>query len=319
MSNTLIKNLSQLSKSDVRIAGGKGAALGELIRAGLPVPPGFVVTTDAFDRFAETDGLNVEINAALDGIDSREMHIIEGASEKIMAMILSREISEDLGAEITLAHTGLNTEFVAVRSSATSEDSATAAWAGQLDSYLNTTRETLLENVRKCWASLFTPRAIFYWLERGLGKDRISVAVVVQKMVDSEKSGVAFSVHPVTQNENQLIIEAGFGLGEAIVSGTVTPDSYIVDKRGLRILDISVNEQTKAMYRNAGGRNEWLELGERGRTQVLSEQEIVALSELTVRIEDHFGFPCDIEWAEEGGSFYVVQSRPITTLDKKSN
>jgi len=138
-------------------------------------------------------------------------------------------------------------------------------------------------------------------------------------MVDSEKSGVAFSVHPVTQNENQLIIEAGFGLGEAIVSGTVTPDSYIVDKRGLRILDISVNEQTKAMYRNAGGRNEWLELGERGRTQVLSEQEIVALSELTVRIEDHFGFPCDIEWAEEGGSFYVVQSRPITTLDKKSN
>src|SRR3989339_675169 len=317
MSVNLVKNLSQLSKSDVRIAGGKGAALGELIRAGLPVPPGFVVTTDAFDRFAETNGLNVEINSILDNIDPKEMHTIEGASENIMAMILSRETPKDLGAEITLAYAGLGAEFVAVRSSATSEDSTAAAWAGQLDSYLNITKETFLENIRRCWASLFTPRAIFYLLERGLGQDKISVAVVVQKMVDSEKSGVAFSVHPVTQDENQLIIEAGFGLGEAIVSGSVTPDSYVVNKKDLLIIDVNVSEQGRALFRQENGGNEWQDLGDRGKDQVLSEKEIIELSKVIVQIEKHYGFPCDIEWAFENGEFFITQSRPITTLLKK--
>jgi len=168
--------------------------------------------------------------------------------------------------------------------------------------------------VKKCWASLFTPRAIFYRFEQKLNKDKISVAVVVQKMIDSKESGIAFSVHPVTQDENQIIIEAGFGLGEAIVSGSITPDSYIVDKQDFNILDINVNKQTKALYKKTNGGNEWKELKEKCKKQVLTEKEIIELSKLIVKIENHYGFPCDIEWAKEKGKFYIVQSRPITTL-----
>tara|TARA_Y100000034_G_scaffold8427_1_gene9169 strand:+ start:602 stop:3100 length:2499 start_codon:yes stop_codon:yes gene_type:complete len=310
----LIKTFKQISKTDTLIAGGKGASLGEMTQAGIPVPEGFVVLSDAFDRFIEETDLNVEIDAVLDGVNTKEIHTVENASEKIKGMILSKEMPEDIKTQILECHKKLNCKFVAVRSSATSEDSASAAWAGQLDSFLNTTKETLLENVKKCWASLFTPRAIFYRFEKKLSKDKISVAVVVQKMVDSEESGIAFSVHPVTQDENQIIIEAGFGLGEAIVSGSITPDSYVIDKQGFSILDINVNEQTKALYKKAKSGNEWKALGEKGNKQVLTEKEIVELSRLIVKIENHYGFPCDIEWAKEKEKFHIVQSRPITTL-----
>lgn len=312
----LIKTFKQISKTDTLIAGGKGASLGEMTQAKIPVPEGFVILSKAFNQFIEETDLNVEIEAILDNVDIKEVHTIENASEKIQAMILSKEIPKSIKTEILKFHKNLNCKFVAVRSSATSEDSASAAWAGQLNSFLNTTKETLLENVKKCWASLFTSRAIFYRLEKKLNKDKISVAVVVQKMVNSEKSGIAFSVHPVTQDENQIIIEAGFGLGEAIVSGSITPDSYVVDKQGFSILDITVNEQTKALYKKAKGGNEWKELGKKGKKQVLTEKEIIELSKLIVKIENHYGFPCDIEWAKEKGKFYIVQSRPITTISK---
>lgn len=314
MTETLIKNFNQISKVDTEFAGGKGASLGEMTQAGIPVPDGFVILSNAFDRFLEETDLNVEIDAVLDTVDIKEVHTIENASEKIQAIVLAKEMPEGIKTEILKFYKNLDSKFVAVRSSATSEDSASAAWAGQLDSFLNTTEETLCENVKKCWASLFTPRAIFYRYEKKLNKDKISVAVVVQKMVDSEESGIAFSVHPITQDENQIIIEAGFGLGEAIVSGSITPDSYVVDKQGFSILDINVNEQTKALYKKAKGGNEWKELAEKGKKQVLTEKEIIELSKLIVKIENHYGFPCDIEWAKEKGKFYIVQSRPITTL-----
>jgi len=314
MAETLIKNFKQISKTDTKIAGGKGASLGEMTQAGIPVPDGFVIISNAFDRFIEETDLNVEIDAVLDSVNIKEVHTVENASEKIQAIILSKVIPDDIKTEILKIYKELDCKFVAVRSSATSEDSASAAWAGQLDSFLNTSEETLLENVKKCWASLFTPRAIFYRFEKKLNKNKISVAVVVQKMVDSQESGIAFSVHPVTQDKNQIIIEAGFGLGEAIVSGSITPDSYVIDKQGFSILDIHVNEQTKALYKKSKDGNEWKELGEKGKKQVLTENEIIELSKLIVKIEDHYGFPCDIEWAKENGKFYIVQSRPITTL-----
>ena len=314
MVDTLIKNFTQISKTDTEIAGGKGASLGEMTQAGIPVPEGFVILSNAFERFIEETDLNVEISAILDTVDIKAVHTVENASENIQAMILSKEMPDDIKTDILKFYENLDCKFVAVRSSATSEDSASAAWAGQLESYLNTTKETLLENVKKCWASLFTPRAIFYRFEKKLNKDKISVAVVVQKMVDSEESGIAFSVHPVTQDENQIIIEAGFGLGEAIVSGSITPDSYVVDKQGFDILDINVNEQTKALYKKAKGGNEWKELGDRGKKQVLTVKEIYELSKLIVKIENHYGFPCDIEWAKSRGEYYITQSRPITTL-----
>jgi len=313
----LIKAFKEITKSDTAIAGGKGASLGEMTQAGIPVPEGFVIISNAFDLFIEGTDLNVEIDAVLNEVDNKAVHTVENASEKIQAMILSKEIPKNIETKILQDFKKLDCKFVAVRSSATLEDSASAAWAGQLDSFLNTTEKTLLENVKKCWASLFTPRAIFYRFEKKLHRNKVSVAVVVQKMIQSKESGVAFSVHPVTEDENQIIIEAGFGLGEAIVSGSITPDSYVIDKQGFNILDINVNEQTKALYKKARGGNEWKELGEKGKTQVLTKKEVIELSKLIVKIENHYGFPCDIEWAKENSKFYIVQSRPITTLKKK--
>lgn len=311
----LLRDFTKLGKEDVVLAGGKGASLGEMTRAGIPVPSGFVILSGAFEKFLEETDLNVEIDAALDSVNHKEIHTVENASEKIQALILGAGMSKDIGNGIQKFFKQLGTKYVAVRSSATAEDSASAAWAGQLESYLNTTEENLLENVKKCWASLFTPRAIFYRFEKDLHKQKISVAVVVQKMVESEKSGIAFSVHPVTQDRNQLIIEAGLGLGEAIVSGQITPDSYVVEKQPRRIIDKNIQVQTKGLYRAKNGGNEWRDIPKTQREkQVLSDKEIEELSETIFRIENHYDFPCDIEWAKENGKFYIVQSRPITTL-----
>ncbi len=312
------KNFTELGKDDAPIAGGKGASLGEMTTAGIPVPGGYVVLADTFDAFLKETDLVQEIDAILDGVNHEAIHTVETASESIQALILSRPMPEAMQSEIQDKFVSLGSQYVAVRSSATAEDGAEHAWAGQLDSFLNTTEHDLIEKVRKCWASLFTPRAIFYRFEKGLHTTHISVAVVIQKMVNSEKSGIAFSVHPVTEDYNQLIIEAGFGLGEAIVSGSVTPDSYVVEKSPRNILDINVSHQGRALYRIEGGGSEWKDLSEAvGNSQVLTEVQINELSDIIMRIENHYSFPCDIEWAYEGGVFYIVQSRPITTLSKK--
>ena len=251
------KTFKDINKADVAIAGGKGASLGEMTQAGIQVPHGFVILAPAFDEFLRITDLNVELDSILDQVHHEVMHEVDDASEKIKALILGKEIPEYMAAEIVAAFEKLDAEFVAVRSSATSEDSAAAAWAGQLDTYLNTEKDNLLENVKKCWASLFTPRAIFYRFEKGLHGTPISVAVVVQRMIQSEISGIAFSVHPVTQDYDQLIIEAGFGLGEAIVSGSITPDSYVVEKEPRRIVDKNINTQTKLLIRMNSGGNRW--------------------------------------------------------------
>jgi phosphoenolpyruvate synthase/pyruvate phosphate dikinase len=289
----LTRDFKNIDKNDVSLAGGKGASLGEMTQASMPVPNGFVIVSNAFENFLEETYLNITVETALDSIDYKKVHTVEHASEKIKTLILQAEIPKNIKEEIQRKFKDLNSKYVAVRSSATSEDSTNAAWAGQLESYLNTTEETLLENVKRCWASLFMPRAIFYRFEKKLHKQKISVAVVVQKMVESEKSGIAFSVHPVTQNKNQLIIEAGLGLGETIASGQITPDSYVIEKQPRRIT-----------YKNV-----------RTKKQILTNSEILELSDLILKIENHYGFPCDIEWAFEKRKFYIVQSRPITTLN----
>ena len=317
MKTNYTHTFGQLSKNDASIAGGKGASLGEMTQAGIPVPPGFVILSSTFDQFIEKTNLVEEIDAALDGVDHKISHTVDAASLKIEELVKGKEIPEDIKNEILENFKNLGAKFVAVRSSATAEDGADNAWAGQLESYLNTTEEMLFENIKKCWASLFTPRAIFYRFEKGLDKTKISVAVVVQKMVQSEKSGIAFSVHPITEDPNQLIIEAGFGLGEAIVSGSITPDSYIVEKNPRTIIDMKINHQSRALYRKEEGGNEWKELEPTfGSSQVLSSEEVLRFADIVVEIEKHYGFPCDIEWAFEGGNFYITQSRPITTLSK---
>jgi len=311
----LIKDFKKIDKNDVNLAGGKGASLGEMTRAGIPVPSGFVILAIAFEKFLEETDLNVEIDAILDSVNHKEIHTVENASEKIKTLILRAEMSQDIVFDIQKFFKNLNSQYVAVRSSATAEDSASAAWAGQLESYLNTTEDNLLENVKKCWASLFTPRAIFYRFEKNLHKQTISVAVVVQKMVESEMSGIAFSVHPVTKDTNQMIIEAGFGLGEAIVSGQITPDSYVIEKSPRNILDTNVEKQGRGLFRAATGGNEWQEIKEpKASSQVLTKAQILELADVVLKIEKHYEKPQDIEWAFAENKFYVLQSRPITTL-----
>jgi phosphoenolpyruvate synthase/pyruvate phosphate dikinase len=318
----LIRPFLQLNKDHADLAGGKGASLGEMTQAGIPVPPGFVVLSDSFEHFIKETDLIQEIESILSKVNHKEIHTVESASERIKDLILSRDMPVDIRRDIEKTFNDLNAEYVAVRSSATAEDGAEHAWAGQLESYLNTTKKDLLDKVKHCWASLFTPRAIFYRFEKGLHTIKISIAVVVQKMIDSEVSGIAFSVHPVTEDRSQLIIEAGFGLGEAIVSGSITPDSYVVEKESRRIIDINIATQERALVKKPEGGNVWIDIPEpKASSQVLTEEQILELSKIILKIENHYGFPCDIEWAYEAGKFYVVQSRPITTLNnlKKTN
>lgn len=314
-----VRLLKEIDKHHVLEAGGKGASLGELISAGIPVPAGFVITSEAFEVFMEETGLRTEIEAALDSVDTKEMHTIENSSERIHALIEKEDLPDAQKKEISEAFKKLGAKYVAVRSSATAEDSDIAAWAGQLETYLNTTEKTLIEHVKKCWASLFSPRAIFYRFEKGFHKQKVSVAVVVQAMVESEKSGIAFSVHPVTQDHNQIIIEAGFGLGEAIVSGSITPDSYVVRKDDWRITEKQIHTQERGLYRAKNGGSEWKTLPKvKGSQPTLSDSETIALAKLVTKIERHYRFPVDVEWAQEGNKIFITQSRPITTLSASS-
>ncbi len=375
-----IKFFKDITKNDVADAGGKGASLGEMTRAGIAVPPGFVVLSNAFDRFLEETDLNTEISARLKEVNHDDTNSIERASVVIRDAIHDHAMPDDLKKEVLTAfdellrlteppidssssrsarRTGLarnDSDFlVAVRSSATAEDSSVASWAGELETFLNTTRENVVEYVKKCWSSLFTPRAIFYRHDKKLLDAHVSVAVVIQKMVQSEISGITFTVHPVTEDPDQMIIEAGFGLGEAIVGGQITPDSYVVSKSEMKILDCNVAAQTRKLVKRkqnakptprpaqagsksastrqesrhlaqaksngddevswAGGANEWVELSDaNGSKQKLTEKQIIDCAKQFIRIENHYGFPCDIEWAMEGGRLYITQSRPITTL-----
>lgn len=311
------KQFSELSKDHADIAGGKGASLGELTQSGIPVPPGFVVTAQSFKHFVEETGLEEKIDTVLKTVNIEKTSTVDEASKKIQDLIMAQDVlmPQDIQTEIEENFTKLDAPFVAVRSSATAEDSAAAAWAGQLDTYLNTTKETLLENVRRCWASLFTPRAIFYRFEKELDQTDIAVAVVIQKMVASDASGVAFSVDPVTENATHILIEGAYGLGEAVVSGTITPDAFVVQKESGEILEKNIAEQEKGLYRKEGGDCEWREISsDKSASQKISDEQLKQLADIIVRIEKHYGSPQDIEWALEGEDLYIVQSRPITTL-----
>ncbi len=309
------KPFAQLSKADVGAAGGKGASLGEMTGAKIPVPPGFVLLASAFDRFLEETDLVQEVKAILGKINYQDINAVDGASASIRALIMSASMPEDIGQEIMTSFKKLKAKFVAVRSSATAEDSSSASWAGELETYLNTTEKTLALNVKKCWSSLFTPRAIFYRNEKKLLKTHVSVAVVIQEMVESEISGIAFTVHPVTQDRRQMIIEAGYGLGEAIVSGAITPDSYVIDKQDYSLIDINLASQEKQIVKCLKQGVKWTPVPKDLKDkQKLSGRQIVALAKICAGIEKHYGFPCDIEWAYFKNKFYITQSRPITTL-----
>ena len=310
----LIRNFKKLDKNDVGLAGGKGASLGEMTQAAIPVPPGFVILADAFERFLKETDIDVEIDSIIKKVKHNNINSVEKASEKIRAIIDSAKMPADIAKAIKAEFKKLAAKYVAVRSSATAEDSSSASWAGELESYLNTTDKDLLAKVKKCWSSLFTPRAIFYRFEKKLHNTKVSVAIVVQKMVQSKVSGIAFTVHPVTEDKNQMIIEAGWGLGEAIVSGMITPDAYVVHKTDFSIIDINIAEQAKQIIKTPQGNKFVAVAANQREVQKLTGAQIVALAKICANIEKHYAFPCDIEWALENKKFYIVQSRPITTL-----
>ena len=310
-----VKRLGEFNPPHDDTSGGKGKSLSLMLEANINVPNGFVVLSTTFDNFIKYSNLELEINTILEGVDKNKMHTVEHASGQIQELILKTEFPKELNEEIISLYENMNLDLVAVRSSATAEDGIEHAWAGQLDSFLNTDKDNLILNIQKCWASLYTPRAIFYRFQKELNTHAISVAVVVQRMIQSEISGIAFSVHPISQDENELIIESGYGLGEAIVSNKVTPDSYTVKKDTLEILDVYISEQNKKLVLGNDNKNEWQTVSpEVGEKQKLNEEQIKELATVIIQIENFYKRPQDIEWAYFGNQFYITQSRPITTL-----
>ncbi len=312
----------ELSKKNLIEAGGKGANLGEMSQAGFPIPPGFVVTTGAYFKHLEQNNLKSEIESILKELDVNDNNKLNFASEKIKALIIMGRVPDDIRNEILSSYKKLNERagretYVAVRSSASAEDLPTASFAGQQSTYLNIRGgEALVEAVRKCWASLFEPRAIYYRVQNNFEHMKVGLAVVVQIMVQSEKAGVIFTVDPLYQDFNLMSLEAGYGLGETVVSGQITPDIYRFDKVSGRIVDKIISRQ-KWMLIKMKERNERVEIkDEMQEKQKLSDAEIIDLAKIAMKIEEHYGFPQDIEYAVEKDNLYVVQSRPITTLDK---
>ena len=319
-----VEFFEELNKEDVAIAGGKGANLGELTQAGIPVPPGFVITSRTYDQFMKETGIFDEIMDILDDIDVNNNQELQEAAKNIKKIINGTEIPDEIKIIIIEAYNALcqrigkENAFVAVRSSATAEDLPEASFAGQQDTYLNIKGETdLLEYVRKCWASLFEARAIFYREENNFDHSKVYIAVVIQEMVEAEKAGVMFTVHPST-GEEKILIEAAWGLGEAVVSGTVTPDTIWVDKQNGKVLDYQISEKN-IMFKKESDAGKTVKVqvpDELKNKRVLDEKEIAELTQLGKKIQGHYDFPQDTEWAIESGEVYMLQSRPVTTLGK---
>ena len=310
----LVEPFDNLCRHSVGIAGGKGAQLGEMTKAGIPVPPGFVVLTHSFDLFLAENGLVGKIDGLVNGLDEKDTAKVNKTSETIRKIIAAGTIPQKIAKGIHEEFDKLGAEFVAVRSSATAEDAAAASWAGELETYTNVTDGGIVDAVKKCWSSLFTPRALVYRITQGMRDKRVSVGVVIQKMVQSEVAGVAFTANPVTNDLNQMIIEAGWGLGESVVSGSITPDNYVIDKKKNLVLDVTVNAQEEMIARvRHESKTVPVPAGMREK-QKLPGQAIMRLADVCKRIEKHYGKPQDIEWALENGKIYIVQTRPVTTL-----
>lgn len=274
-----IKFLDQITKEDTSLMGGKGASLGEMTRALIPVPPGFVITTRAFASF------------------------------------YNQEIPVEIRGELYRAFDSLEMERVAVRSSATLEDSSSFSWAGQLETFLNVTRGSLLEKIRDCWNSIHSERALSYASQNNISEEKLKVAVVVQRMVDSESSGVIFTVNPVTGNREEVMVEACFGLGEFLVQGLISPDNFLVDKKNLEIKNKEIMTQERMLIFDQGKNKEIQILEEKGSSQAISDDQVKVLAQLSIKIEEYYHYPQDIEWAiDKNQKIWILQSRPITTI-----
>lgn len=322
----------EVGKDDVNLVGGKGANLGEMVNAGIPVPYGYIVTAKAYFDFLKETGIRPELEKHLKSLDAHDPQSLDRVSKSTKQLIMQTKVPHDIAVEIMGAYEKLSTmgekkkgilaklkkpkePLVAIRSSATAEDLPTASFAGQQATYLNVSGEAnVVEKVKECWASLFEARAIFYRTDQKFDHFKVGIAVPVQRMVQSEKSGVMFSVDPISGDKNAMIIEAIYGLGEYIVQGTVTPDHYEVDKKSMHISKKTVVEQTHKFARiGETTKDAKVEKKDQDK-QKISDKHILELAKLAKKLEHHYYFPQDIEWAIENDEVFIVQTRAITTL-----
>lgn len=343
MAQKLIVWFEEVGKNDVGLVGGKGANLGEMVNTKFPVPYGFIITSHSYFNFIKKAGIQKKIKDYLSIVNCNNPDELHQTSSYIKELILNSDIPHDL-IELIIEyydHLTLKEEkyrqknldvikqsihkvkhlysppLVAVRSSATAEDLPSASFAGQQETFLNVRGEAhLLKKIKECWASLFTERAIYYRHQQGFDHFKIGLAAVVQRMVQSEKSGIAFSIDPVTNDKSKIVIEAILGLGEYVVQGKVTPDHYEIDKKSFNILKKEIKYQNLKLVKS-GSQNIELKLSKNeGSKQKITDEEIVKLAFLIKDIENHYYFPQDIEWAIEKDRVFIVQSRPITTIKK---
>ena len=315
-----VEDIANLGMADAEEAGGKGANMGEMVAAELPVPPGFVVLRDSYLASMRGGGVSDELNAA-----HREALLAAGdpgrfdeMCAKMKALVLQAGMTEDVRDRILQAYRAMGADsFVAVRSSATGEDGADASFAGMNETFTNVRGEQdLIEKVGQCWASLFGPRVVAYRASRGFTADP-AMAVVVQLMIASERSGVAFTADPTTDATDRVVVEGAFGQGEVVVSGSVEPDTYVVAKETGEILSRRMGYKSFKIIRGADGKDQRIDLDEvQAEAQVLNDDEIRAIADIAVRSERHAGCPQDTEWAIADGTTYIVQTRPITTLNR---
>lgn len=337
MGDEWIKWISELSKDDVALAGGKGANLGEMYNANFPVPQAFVVTTDSFFHFIRKTGIEAEIKRELDAINVDDTGGLQDKAKEIRELVMRTGMPDDLQRAILESYEHFNIDldeiknspgalailrsarepvFVSVRSSATAEDLKDASFAGQQDSFINVKgNDELIEKVKRVFASIFTARSIYYRKKKGFD-ELVGIAAVVQKMINSDKSGVMFSKHPVTGKEN-ILIESVWGQGEGIVSGRIKPDQHIVNN-DMEIVEEHISDKKIAIVRTAGGETKTIQLTEeRSKMRVLKTYEIKQLAEYALKLETHYDKPQDIEFAVENDTIFILQTRPITTLGNK--
>ncbi|HUS75106.1 MAG TPA: phosphoenolpyruvate synthase [Methanothrix sp.] len=313
--------LEEVGKNDLSVVGGKGASLGEMINIGVPVPGGFAVTAQAFRDFINRAGISKKLFEALN-VDVNQETQLHQAEKTAKKLIMEAKVPEDIENAIKSRYEEMckregEQVFVAVRSSATAEDLPDASFAGQQETYLNTRgAEDVFNAVRKCWASLYGARAIFYRVEQGFEHDKVNLSAIVQKMVDSEKSGVMFSSQPST-GEPLVVIEGAWGLGESVVSGSVSPDNFVVDRKTKNIVSKYIATKEIMIIRDPKTQKTVTinVPDEKKDAVVLTDSEAIELAKYAEILEKHYGIPQDIEWGVEKNKIYILQSRPITTIN----
>lgn len=316
----VIRDLEELCRTDTALAGGKGANLGELMRAGFPVPPGFVITSAAYAAVRDDAGIADRVTMELDAWRAQGGGPLDGVAEAIRDAIRTAEVPAWLRDAIVHAHrtlTGGDPNLtVAVRSSAITEDAPSASFAGMHESFLNVAgADATVDAVRACWASLFGPRTVAYRAGRGLEQATTGIAVVVQRQIRSTRSGVLFTVDPASGDRDRIVVEAARGLGESVVSGRVTPDRYVVDKHSLLVVARELHAQhSVAVLREGGGTSRRPPGPDETARATLTDDEVVRLASLAVRVEQHYGYPQDAEWTfDADDTLWMLQTRPITT------